>query len=409
MRVGGIGGHAVSEVKYKGIVLADVRSISLVFKRVIEQAKAAAPDQLARDLVTESKTRSKIVPLRLQQSLSVLVCYVQGNAIVCQKILHSYARASDAGGIRRQGSIIFAAGGNDKRRIAETIPRQRGGNEVCLPAVCFIDGTEVIPADAEVHRYLRGHLPIVLEVEGKILLLIVRFVEVRGGHALRAAGVVVAISICHPITRCKGSWRQQELGQAARRGSLIRNIRVRTAVLKIAMRGDRLESRELCILEFDAELEGVLAIRSCKAVRELDGSGCFVRGQILVAAQSLQVGDDDARQAAVIVYLWNARNPVFIRNPRLRGDRSSACRVQMSKAGAPLVYDVGAEYVRVGRHHLGRFRGLDALLERAAIGNAFKWSGNELRIIGVTETREDLIRVVRVEVCTGVERICVFK
>ena len=101
--------------------------------------------------------------------------------------------------------------------------------------------------------------------------------------------------------------------------------------------------------------------------------------------------------------------PYCAGNPRLRGDRSEARGVQMRKAGARLVDDVGAEYVRVRRHHLGRFRGLDALLERAAVGDARKRSRNELRIVGVAEAREDLVLVVRVEVFASIELIGVLK
>ncbi len=95
--------------------------------------------------------------------------------------------------------------------------------------------------------------------------------------------------------------------------------------------------------------------------------------------------------------------------PDLRGDRSGARGVQVSKAGACLVHDVGAEYVRVGRHHLGRLRGLDALLECAAIGYAFKRPRNELRIVGVAEPPEDLVLVIRVEVFARIKLIGVLK
>ena len=102
-------------------------------------------------------------------------------------------------------------------------------------------------------------------------------------------------------------------------------------------------------------------------------------------------------------------DPVLRRNPRLRGDRSGARGVQVSKAGARLVHDVGGEYVRIRRHHLRRLRGLDALLECAAIGYALKRSRNELRIVGVAEPTKNLVLVIRVEVFARIKLIGVLK
>ncbi len=97
--------------------------------------------------------------------------------------------------------------------------------------------------------------------------------------------------------------------------------------------------------------------------------------------------------------------PILRGNPRLSGDRPEARGVQVSKAGTRLVYDVGAEYVRIRRHHLSRFCGLDALLESSAIGDALKRSRNELRIVRVAKAPEDLVCVVWVEVFARIELI----
>ena len=73
------------EVVNEGIVLADVRSISLVFKRVVEHTKSAAYYELRSHLIGEADARSKIVFLRLHQPLPVLVGAAESNAILRQQ------------------------------------------------------------------------------------------------------------------------------------------------------------------------------------------------------------------------------------------------------------------------------------------------------------------------------------
>ncbi len=62
----------------------------------------------------------------------------------------------------------------------------------------------------------------------------------------------------------------------------------------------------------------------------------------------------------------------------------------------------------VGKGALLRESGLAALLERSAISDAAKDSGNELRIILVAEAVEELIFVVDVEINASIEGVAVF-
>src|SRR6185312_11715130 len=119
----------------------------------------------------------------------------------------------------------------------------------------------------------------------------------------------------------------------------------------------------------------------------------------------LQVGDGDRRQAAVFGHLRNPLNSELLRNPRLVAYWSEASRVQVSKARANLVDDTGAEDVRISRHHLRGFCGLNSLLEGSAISYAFKRSRNELWVVRITEPGKDLISLIRVEVDACIEFI----
>ena len=54
-------------------------------------------------------------------------------------------------------------------------------------------------------------------------------------------------------------------------------------------------------------------------------------------------------------------------------------------------------------------RGLDALLEGAAVGDAAKGARNELRIVGIAEAEEDLVLLGGVEVPRDVEGVRVLE
>jgi hypothetical protein len=53
-------------------------------------------------------------------------------------------------------------------------------NEVRLSAVGLGDGPEVVVTEAEVQSHFRSYLPVVLEVGGKVIFLIVSLADVRG-------------------------------------------------------------------------------------------------------------------------------------------------------------------------------------------------------------------------------------
>ena len=53
--------RTVGEVENKGIVFADIRPVSLVFKRVVEEAETAAHDQFWSGLIGEADARSEVL------------------------------------------------------------------------------------------------------------------------------------------------------------------------------------------------------------------------------------------------------------------------------------------------------------------------------------------------------------
>ena len=407
--------HGRIEVELEGIVLADVWTVPLIFKRVVEQAKAAASYQLPGDLVVQAKTRSKVLLLRLQESLPVPIGFVERDAICRQKVdqapaSHSLTAAGEPvpAPVDRV-RLSFPAGWKDKRRIANPLRRQGDGNEVGLASILLVDRAEVIPTDAEIQRQLRGHLPVVFEVGGKVHFLVVGFADVGGVDTVGSAGIAEAVWIWVTANRCgRRHGRQQHLGHAAVGASLIRDVSEVAGVVPGAARPGRLQSGELHVLVLDAHFETVLAVDAREVIGDLEGSGGFVGRQVIVAAQIGQVADVEVGQPAVFSNLGNTLNPILRRNPHLAAHRPIARGVQVGKTRPDLVHNVGAEYVGVCRHHLGRFRGLKALLEGAAVGYACKRPGNELRVVGIAEAGEHLVIVVRVEVSTRIEFIGVF-
>ena len=86
-------------------------------------------------------------------------------------------------------------------------------------------------------------------------------------------------------------------------------------------------------------------------------------------------------KTAVFGDLRNVLNSILSRDSQLAADRPEPGGVQVSKSGAHLVDRVGVEHVGIGRDHLCGFRGLNALLEGAAVGDASERTGNILRVI----------------------------
>src|SRR5581483_2431721 len=119
---------------------------------------------------------------------------------------------------------------------------------------------EVVIANAHVQSHLRSQLPIVLEVEGEILLHVVGLVDVGGGKAVRATRVTVAIGIRVAVNR-RGRRRgsQQELSDTIH-SSLGRYVSVNALVLEGAVRSHGLQGGELGILDREAHLEAMLAV-----------------------------------------------------------------------------------------------------------------------------------------------------
>jgi len=59
----------------------------------------------------------------------------------------------------------------------------------------------------------------------------------------------------------------------------------------------------------------------------------------------------------------------------------------------------------VGSDALEGLRRLNAVLEAATVSYAAEWSGDELRIVPVADTREDLILLAEIEVATDVKLV----
>ncbi len=125
------------------------------------------------------------------------------------------------------------------------------------------------------------------------------------------------------------------------------------------------------MLILDAHLEAVLAVDLGEVVGDLDGLADFVRRQEVVAAQVGQIAE--SRSWADRRFLRPAGMP-WIPNcagmPIVLAVRSVAGGVEVSESGAHLIDRAGVEHVGVGRDHLCGFRGLNPLLEGAAVGYA---------------------------------------
>src|SRR5262249_38840956 len=91
------------------------------------------------------------------------------------------------------------------------------------------------------------------------------------------------------------------------------------------------------------------------------------------------------------------------------GGRGVAGRVEIVQARANLVDEGGREGGGVAEGALlgdGRLR---PLLEAAAVGDAAKDAGNELRVVDQAEAVEQLVLFVEVDVHARVERVAVFE
>ena len=71
------------EVEDEGIILADVGSISLVFKGVVEHTEPATSHEFGGDLICEADTRREIVFLRLHEALPVFAGADQAQSHPC--------------------------------------------------------------------------------------------------------------------------------------------------------------------------------------------------------------------------------------------------------------------------------------------------------------------------------------
>ena len=133
----------------------------------------------------------------------------------------------------------------------------------------------------------------------------------------------------------------------------------------------------------------------------------FVGGQEVVAAQVGQAADVEVGQTAVFGDLRNIRNSVLRRNSQLAAApvrTRVVCRWANPARAWLMVF--GLKDVGVGRDHLGGFRGLDALLEGAAVGYACQTGpGMNCGSSDIAEASEDLVLLVGVEIFARVERV----
>src|SRR6185312_15523812 len=131
-----------------------------------------------------------------------------------------------------------------------------------------------------------------------------------------------------------------------------------------------------------------------------------------VAAKLSEIPDAKSGETPVFLVL---RNASVVRNAILTGDSTDRCLrpetgcVEMGKAGSELIDGARGEYMRVPRNGLIRFGCLQTLIERTPVGNSSEDARNENGIVGITETNEDLIVLLRVEVAADVELVAVLE
>ena len=172
----------------------------------------------------------------------------------------------------------------------------------------------------------------------------------------------------------------QELRHAASGGAQVGNISEGAVLVEVATRPGRLQGGEVHVLIFKPSLEAVLAENLGKVVRNLEGLADFVRRQEVVAAQGGQIADLESRKAAVLGQSADrgiSADTILRRNARNIALGSEARGVQVSESSAHLIDGVGSKHMGPSRNRLIGFRGLEALVEGAAIGDAAEDTRNE--------------------------------
>ena len=94
---------------------------------------------------------------------------------------------------------------------------------------------------------------------------------------------------------------------------------------------------------------------------------------------------------------------------QIAGGGRNARGVKIIQARADHVNQSRRKRVRVAERALLRVRGLIALLEAAAVGDAAENAGNELRVVHQAEPEEQLVLVVEVDIHAGIEGVAMLK
>src|ERR1700733_13371070 len=262
------------------MVLTNVRSVTLILEGVPKETYTAAHHQLRVYLICKAETWRKIRVLWLEQSLPIFVARQKGNSILCQQIEEAVACQGWIVSRGRQLSVVLARSRNYERRSSIVVDPIR--NEVGLAAVCLVNGSKVVPTQAEIESQRRSDLPVVLEVCREIGSFVVGFVDVGGAHIVRASGEIDSIRNC---SGCRG---QNKLCDTRGAAVIARNICEAAVVVELAVRPGGLEGIEHYVLVFNAHFEAVSAVNLGKVVDDLSRLGGFVGRQEVVGAQSLQ-------------------------------------------------------------------------------------------------------------------------
>ena len=110
----------------------------------------------------------------------------------------------------------------------------------------------------------------------------------------------------------------------------------------------------------------------------------FVGGQERVVAESAETVDVYSPSPPFSVVFGNSLNSKLCRNSGNSAFRTVAGGVQVIEAYARDINGVGREHVRPGAGRLIGMRGLETLLERAAVSDAAEDAWDVLRIVIVS-------------------------
>src|ERR1700722_16899026 len=116
---------------------------------------------------------------------------------------------------RRQLPIVLACCREQEGWTGERIGP---GDEVRLSAIGLINGPEVVITQAQIEGQVGKYLPVVLEIRGEILLLVVGLVNVRGLYLVGASQEVDS------TRNSRGGRIQQKLCSAGRASTYIGNV-----------------------------------------------------------------------------------------------------------------------------------------------------------------------------------------